>query len=223
MAIFNSNPDPDYPVLNGAGFAQHTYNQQQMGQQQFYYNGQNVTPMTYQQPVPTMQVMPMDQSRRYDAPVSAWGNPQPQPQPAPQSAFGFNQLAEQSRRNMPTLPAPQVQPTQQVSPWAVQTQPTQPTIPVQPQFVAPQPAGTYDPRYSAIYQLHPSIDRKAGVWGVQEVHTPMMSSAINWNAQPPQVPAAYPQMTYPVTYQYPTQVQQSTVENWEQIAKQTWG
>lgn len=227
MAIFNPNPDPDYPVLNGPGFIQHTYNQPLAQQQQFYYNGQAVVPtMVPAQPaMPMMGNMnPMDQSRRYDA------QPTPMMVPAqqPQQTFGFNQLAEQSRRNMTTIPNPTPQPAQTpavvASPWSVQTQPAQ--VPAMtPQFAPQQaqPASMYDPRYSAIYNCHPSIDRKSGVWGVQEVYTPCMAPSVNWNAMQTTAPAQYPQMTYPAVYQYPQQVQQPMQTNWEQIAKQTWG
>lgn len=205
-SIFNVNPDPDYPVLSGPGFVQHTcqpYNVQQ--QQQFYYNGQSVMP-TFQQPN-------MMDSRRYDM-------PQQQPvMPVQQSAptYGFNQLVENTRRNDA--------PAMTQNPWAVQpiAQPQQqPMMMPQPEpYIQP-----YDPRYSAIYQCHPSFDKKQGVWGTQEVYNPIMPPTVNWGAAPAAVPSQVPQYGYMTsqampTMQYP-QVQQPIQQNWAEIAMQNW-
>lgn len=222
MAIFNSNPDPDFPVMNGPGFIQHTCNPypQQVQQQQFYYNGQVVQPIMQ----PQMQMNGgVGQSRRFDA------QPSPMAPTMPQASYGFNQLAEQSRRNMVTVPLQpaqqpvMMQPVQtqpqpmQTSPWAI---PTQQQVQYQ-QFVPQQPDTTtmYDPRYSAIYQCHPSIDRKQGVWGNTEVCVPCMTPVVNWNGQP----FATQQQTITYTTTYPQQVVQPMQTTWEQSAKQIWG
>lgn len=205
-SIFNVNPDPDYPVLNGIGFSQHTcqpYNVQAQ-QQQFYYNGQSVMP-TFPQPN-------MMDSRRYDVPQQPM---MPQASQAP--TYGFNQLVENTRRNdVPAVPQ---------NPWAVQ--PT--TQPQQPMMMMPQPetyVQQYDPRYSAIYQCHPSFDKKAGVWGAQEVYNPVMPPTVNWGSAPSAVPSQVPQYGYMTSQpmpvmQYP-QVQQPIQQNWAEIAMQNW-
>ena len=202
--IFNVNPDPDYPVLTGPGFIQHTcqpYNVQPQYQQQFYYNGQSLYPQ--QQP------NPMD-SRRYDAP--------PQPIQSGTPTYAFNQLVEATRRTDTTQPNTQ-------NPWAQQpVQPVQQQQMVQPVPFQQMPApvdpnyyqsGCCDPRYSAIYTCHPSFDKKQGVWGDQEVYNPILPPTVNWGAAPV-VPTNVPQYGYIQSQPmmpYP-QIQQPVQQNW---------
>lgn len=211
MSIFNTLPDPDMPVLNGAGFQQHICQPQgQMASQQFYYNGMQTQPIQ-SAPAPTFgfNQQPTD-SRRYDAPaqqsmpVSPWSQQPTQPQPT----FGFNQMVEQSRRDMmvaPTQPAP--------TPWSIQPQTT---VVAQ----APMCPAQYDPRYSAVYNCHPSFDKKQGVWGNTDVTLPVTAPTVNWNApvqQPVQQPAqqGYVSITYPMTAQ-PMQ------EDWMEIVRKNF-
>lgn len=225
MSIFNQNPDPDYPVLTGPGFIQHTCQAPTYGQpQQFYYNGQSVMPV---QPAgyPVQPTFGYD-SRRYDMPAQPVMQATPVVQ-QPQQSFGFNQLAEASRRNMtvPVQPTPATAPSAApVSPWAAQPMPQPQAVPQYP--VTAQVPAAYDPRYSAIYNLHPQFDKKKGVWGNQEMTTPCMPPIVNWGAQPevPQYGYGYPAQPQPIpVYQYPQQVQQPVVQDWYQIAKANFG
>lgn len=224
MSIFNTNPDPDYPVLNGPGFIQATYQQynnpymQAAGAQQYYYNGQYLQPMYQPMHQPGF---PVD-SRRYDAPTT------PIPTQQPQQTFGFNQFAE-SRRNQVNPPV--------TSPWAVQTiQQPQPVMPVmQPQqFAAPQtqvttvtyPSAylTTNNPYPALTTCHPSID-KTNAWGDPKVYNPMPAPMVNWGnvgMQPVQV--APQQCGYALqTMTYPQPVMTQPIQqNWEEIAKQNF-
>lgn len=212
MAIFNVLPDPDEPVLDGYGFGRHTCQQPQAPQQQqFYYNGQVVTPA----PQPTFNYnMPAQaDSRRYDAPAPTVASPWAQQPAAPQSALGFNQLVEDSRRYQATQPV-----QQQPSPWTIQPQQAvQAPVPVAPAMYPSQ----YDPKYSAVYNCHPSFDKKAGVWGNTDVTQPCVAPTINWNAAQPQ-PVAQPQtapgyvsISYPITTQ-PMQ------EDWMEIVRKNF-
>ena len=214
MSIFNVNPDPDYPVMDGPGFIQHTcqpYGNMMGGmQQQFYYNGQTAQPIMPSAPygMPSQQL----DSRRYDA--------QPTAMPQSTPSFGFNQLVETSRRNQGT-PAQMQQP---VSPWSgIQPntqQIPQPVIPTQQQETYYPSA--YDPRYSALYTCHPKVDTKQSAWGNQEVYSPVMPPTVNWGAQPTVVPQYVPQYGYmnsqPI--QYPqSNMTQPIQQSWEEIAK----
>lgn len=203
MSIYNQNPDPDYPVLNGPGFIQHTCQPYAQVQQQYYYNGQ------YAQPIQ----QPMD-SRRYAAPAQpTFATPTPaQPQPT----FGFNQLAEESRRNMSPIQPQQAQ----ASPWSVPTAAQQ----VQQQYLAPTPAipqPTYDPRYAALYQYNPTFDKKSGVWNNSDVCNPYVAPAVNWGAAEIPVPAQPQQFQYQQPVFSPAQPQMQ--QDWEMIAKTNFG
>lgn len=215
MSIFNTNPDPDYPVNGGPGFIQHTcqpYNIPTM-QQQFYYNGQSVAPV---QQTPTFGYQqPQTDSRRYDA----------QPTAVPQSTptFGFNQLVE-SRRNMP---APVQTPTQPTNPWAVQpvAQPAQPVMIPAPQQEAYYPS-MYDSKYSSLYTCHPGFDKKQGAWGTQELYTTITPPTVNWGASAPVIPQNVPQYGYMNSQPMPQFPQATSAQpiqpSWEEIAKNTW-
>jgi hypothetical protein len=162
--------------------------------------------------MPTFPQPNMMDSRRYDAPQQ----PMMMPQASQTPTYGFNQLVENTRRNdVPVVPQ---------NPWAVQptAQPQQPMMMPQPETYVQQ----YDPRYSAIYQCHPSFDKKAGVWGVQEVYNPVMPPTVNWGSAPSAVPSQVPQYGYMMSQpmpvmQYP-QVQQPIQQNWAEIAMQNW-
>ena len=212
MAILNATQDPEYRP-SPAGFAQHTYAaQQQYMPQQYYWNGQAIQPVFQQQTVGA------EPSRRNDAP--------PQPTVAAPT-LGFNQLAEQSRRNM--MPMPQQQPQvqfqaqqqvapQTTSPWAAQPQQQMPTMPVYGQQMA-----SCNPEYSALYNFSTQLDRKQSVWDTTTTYTPVVAPVVNWAQaqQAPQMPA--PQVTYLMCAAYPAQVQQPMQPNWEQMAKINFG
>ena len=211
MSIFNTNPDPDYPVSGGPGFIQHTcqpYNVPNPMQQQFYYNGQSVQPV---QQAPTFGFAQQTDSRRYDA--------QPTAMPQSTPTFGFNQLVE-SRRNQPA-PVPQNQ-----NPWAVQSV----SQPVQPMMVpAPQETycpSMYDPKYSSLYQCHPGFDKKQGAWGTQELYTTITPPTVNWGASAPVIPQNVPQYGYMNSQPMPQFPQAQSTQpiqlSWEEIAKQNW-
>ena len=208
MSIFNVNPDPDYPVMDGPGFIQHTcqpFGCNGSAQQQFYYNGQTIQPA----PMPQQSCgfnQPQFDSRRYDA--------QPTAMPQSTPTYGFNQLVETTRRNQ-GAPTQTPQPS---NPWGVQNQ--QPAMIPAPQQESYYPAA-YDPKYSALYTGHPKIDSKQSVWGNQEVYSPIMPPTVNWGSQAPVVPQYVPQYGYmnsqPI--QYPQAMQQPIQQNWEEIAK----
>jgi len=214
MSIFNVNPDPDYPVLNGPGFIQYTYQNPvyaNAGAQQFYYNGQSVAPSGYQQqPQQPMMGFQME-SRRYDAPA-----PTLQQQAQPQQ-YGFNQLVE-SRRTQGA-----------VNPWASQSvqQPTQQFAQPQSfaQFQAPVQPMTYPVECSALCTCHPSFDRK-NAWGDQPVYNPTPAPVVNWNGVSAQPMNNGPQYNYnsAPTMSYPVQPMTQAVQpSWEEIAKQNFG
>ncbi len=224
--IYNTNPDPDYPVLSGPGFAQHTcqpYTAVIPNQQQYFYNGQTVM-----QPVGGVA-----DSRRYDAPapqISAMGAAPVQPTPAP--TYGFNQLVESTRRNQG---APvQTAPVAQTNPWAVQPAAQPATIPAPTYATQPvNPNGGYyyssmnDPRYDALRTCHPSVDKKQGVWGVQETYAPVVAPTVNWGAASvvPNNVLQYgyvnsqPMVTYPQISTTPQPIQPS----WAEIAEANFG
>lgn len=220
MSIFTPNPDPDYPVSGGPGFAQHTcnYGQVQQQQPQFYFNGQTVSPVAFQPQVQTSWFGQLQQpvdSRRYDSqPVQIQ---QPVNVPAPAPTLGFNQLVEESRRNQqPVAPAP----VQQQSMWGVQ-----PSSQVQQcTYQAPQfnPAPSYtpamNPDYSALYTLHPSFDKKHGVWGDTALMTPVAQPTIQWGAAPSVTPTNVPPYGQMNSIAYPSQIQPNVSTNWEQLA-----
>ena len=220
MSIFNTNPDPDYPVNSGPGFIQHTCNYGQIAQQQqptFYYNGQQVMPGYQQQPATFFGQQP--DSRRYDAPQT----PQ-MPAPMmmqPQQSFGFNQLVEDSRRNQPPV-QPMMPPQPQQSAWGVQPTSQVPQIAYQqPMPVIQEQAyiPSMNPNYSALYTLHPSFDKKHGVWGNTELMTPIPQPTVSWGAAPSVIPSNVPQYGQMNSMAYPSQVQPQTQTNWEQIAR----
>ena len=214
MSIFNVN-DPDYPVLNGPGFIQYTYQSpynMTAGAQQFYYNGQTLAPSGFQQAAQPPVSMQME-SRRYDAPA-------PTPTAQPQQ-FGFNQLVESRRTQGATT-----------NPWSAQ-----PVAPAPQQFAQPQPTfGQYQappqpmtypttPDCSALCTCHPSFDRK-NVWGDQQPYNPTPAPAVNWSGVAQQ-PMATPQYAYVNTapaVPYPAQpMTQPVQQSWDEIARQNFG
>ena len=225
MAIFNPGVDPDYPVPS-IGFVQHQCQPQQQlyQQQQYYYNGQQVMP-AYQPQQSTWGAPAMADSRRYDAvPGMA---PAPQMMPA-QQQFGFNQLAEQTRRNMGFIP--NQQPAQQapVSPWAQQAQqpaPQQVAYAMQPVQQQPTYVQPYD-RYAALAMTHPTFDKSQGVWNTQTPASVQPIPNVNWGAaqqQPMQYPSMQPNaVVVPAVMMYPQQAAQPIQQNWEQIAQQNF-
>lgn len=227
MAIFNpaNTTDPDYPVPS-LGFAQHQCNSGQpvMGQQSWYWNGQAVMPVgqsgAWGGTAP--QANAMADSRRFDT------MPGMQPQ-----GFGFNQLAEQSRRNMPVLPPAPAQPAGASSPWAQQAAAVpqqfvaQPMIP-QNQLACSQPAYSVYPnqpydRYAALATLRPSIDKSQGAWNASTQPITQVPPVVNWGAaqQQMQYPGTVQQAYAPMTY--PQQAVQPVQLNWEQIALSNFG
>ena len=227
MAIFNPGVDPDYPVPS-VGFVQHQCQpQQQLCQQQYYYNGQYVMP-TYQQTsawgAPNTQTLA--DSRRYDAVPTMTSAPQMAM--GQQQQFGFNQLAEQTRRNMGFIPNPQPAQQAPASPWAQQVQ--QPVPQQQVAYVMPtmqQPTCIQpDDRYYALASTHPSFDKSQGVWNTQAATTVQPVPVVNWGAAQQQ-PMQYPGFQQnagqvPMMMAYPTQVAQPMHQNWEQIAQQNF-
>lgn len=210
MSIFNVNPDPDYPVLNGPGFIQYTYQNPvyaNAGAQQFYYNGQSLAPSGYQQPTMGFQM----ESRRYDAPAPTFQQQAQQPQ-----QYGFNQLVE-SRRTQGSA-----------NPWAAQSvQQPQPQF-GQPQgfgqFQAPVQPMSYPVECSALCTCHPSFDRK-NAWGDQQAWNPTPAPIVNWNGVASQQMNNGPQYNYGApAMTYPTQPMTQAVQpSWEEIAKQNFG
>lgn len=211
MAIFNPvagpGTDPDYPVPS-AGFAQHQcVAPQSMMQQSWYYNGQTVMPTTGSWGMTAPQEL--QNSRRFDAtpgmPVGQMAVPGQTP--------GFNQLAENSRRNMAAMPQPQ----QNVSPWA-QPAPAQPAM--YPSF-QPEP---YD-RYSALANYRSTFDKSQGAWLPSNTPSIQPVPVVNWNAaqQGQTYPAfAQPATTVPAMIVYPQQTAQPVQVSWEQIALQNF-
>lgn len=214
--MINPNDNPDMPVLSGAGFEQYTYQpyQQQIAQQQYYYNGSSVTPVA----------QPADPySRRYDA------APQVAPQFAPpasvpavtpqQPTYGFNQLAE-SRRNILPVQQPVAQPT--VNPWSVQQAALQvpqaipmPNVPVQAPVYPMAP--TMAPLQNYSWDL--SINKKSPAWENPTVYSPHVVPNVNWSAAQIPAPAqnSYQQVAYPSAWAQPTMQ-----TDWLQYAQQNF-
>lgn len=218
--------NPDYPVANTGGFAQHTYQPDTMASNQFFYPGTSFNPGMYppdsrrndgplMNPMypntnaPAMQYMPTGNGM----PFSSYP---PTPNTTPQ-APSFNSLVDSRRfQSAPNDPG--------VNPWA-QNQASQP---VQYQSVpqnTPSPwmyqqtmMSYSDPNCSALYS-NPTFgfDRSNGSWDNSYSQPTIVPPTINWGA-PQQV---VPQFNQPVQYQtfnYP-----QTQMSWKDIADKNWG
>lgn len=234
--------NPDAPVENTGGFAQHTYQPPQndmfywsgamgaFGPNMGYNDGSRRNTMNPVNPFAQFgQNQPQAIPEQAVQPFSSYPPSAPMAAPVAPQPMGLNSMVE-SRRNVPPTPVGQN------NPWA-QPQQATPQYPVQPTYTqvpGQMPmAGWFDPNMGApgfkidmntmaLYGGNTFGFDKHNSWeNYYTQNRPIGAPNINWQAAPPQLPPGYAAYQQPAA-QYPMSQFPTSQQSWKDIAERNW-